>query len=92
MGPLPSGSFLAFDPPLGPVGADAGLIRAGNPQLRAVLIELGQRLVHRTDGRWFALAVKLRRTGKKTNVVVAAVVNRWVRSLYHQMQPEALLA
>ena len=72
--------------------ADAGLIRAGNPQLRAVLIELGHRLVHRVQGRWAALAAKLSRAGKKTNVIVAAVANRWVRWLYHQMQPPALLA
>ncbi len=72
--------------------ADAGLIRAGNPQLRAVLIELGHRLVHRMQGRWSTLAAKLRRAGKKTNVIVAAVANRWVRWLYHQMQPTALLA
>lgn len=72
--------------------ADAGLIRAGNPQVRRVLIELSHRLIHRIDGRWFALAVKLMRAGKKKNVVVAAVANRWVRWLHHQMQPETLAA
>lgn len=72
--------------------ADAGLIRAGNPQVRRVLIELSHRLIHRIQGRWSALASKLMRAGKKKNVVVAAVANRWVRWLYHQMQPEALAA
>jgi transposase len=71
--------------------ADAGLIRAGNPQLRVVLIELGHRLVNRVQGRWASLAAKLSRAGKKTNVIVAAIANRWVRWLYHQMQPFALL-
>lgn len=69
--------------------ADAGLIKAGNPQLRAVIIEAAHRLIHRLD-RWTALATKLRAQGKKTNVVVAAVANRWMRWLYHQMQPDQL--
>jgi transposase len=72
--------------------ADAGLIRAGNPQVRRVLIELAHRLIHRINGRWFALGAKLLSAGKKKNVVVAAVANRWVRWLHHQMQPEALAA
>lgn len=66
--------------------ADAGLIRAGNPQLRRVLIELAQRLVHGRDLRWSCLAAKLIRNGKKKNVVVAAVANRWVRWMHHLMQ------
>lgn len=70
--------------------ADAGLIRAGNPQLRKVLIELAQRLLNRPNERWSGLGAKLIRQGKKRNVVVAAVANRWVRWLYHQMQPDPL--
>jgi len=72
--------------------ADAGLIRAGNPQVRRVLIELAHRLVNRLDDRWSALAWKLLREGKKKNVAVAAVANRWTRWLHHQMQPGALVA
>jgi len=70
--------------------ADAGLIRAGNPQLRRVLVELSHRLIRTSDGRWAALAAKMRNSGKATNVVVAAVANRWVRWLHHQMQPEVI--
>ena len=70
--------------------ADAGLIRAGNPQLRRVLIELAHRLIRRPDDHWSALGRKLMRQGKPTNVAVAAVANRWVRWLYHQMQPNRL--
>ena len=72
--------------------ADAGLIRAGNPQVRRVLIELAHRLVSRIRGRWFTLGARLLRSGKKKTVVVAAVANRWVRWLYHQMQPSVLVA
>ncbi len=72
--------------------ADAGLIRAGNPQLRAVLIQLGQRLVWQVDSHWGELAGRLSRSGKPRNVVVAAVANRFMRWLYHQMQPEELAA
>jgi transposase len=67
--------------------ADAGLIRAGNPQLRRVLIELAHRLIRSSDTRWCRLAAKLNSNGKKPNIIVAAVANRWVRWLHHQMQP-----
>lgn len=69
--------------------ADAGLIKAGNPQLRSVIIEAAQRLILRMD-RWTRLACELRAQGKHHNVVVAAVANRWMRWLYHQMQPDQL--
>jgi len=72
--------------------ADAGLIKAGNPQLRAVLIQFGQRLASRTTGRWAGLVARLLKHGKPRNVVVAAVTNRYLRWLYHQMQPEQLAA
>jgi transposase len=65
--------------------ADAGLIKAGNAQLRATIIETAHRLM-RFDARWAALAAALRRAGKPTNVIVAAVGNRWVRWLYHQVE------
>jgi len=65
--------------------ADAGLIRAGNPQLRAVLIEAAQRLM-RWDPRWSALGRRLRGRGKPYNVAAAAVGNRWVRWMYQEMR------
>jgi transposase len=68
--------------------ADAGLIRAANPQLRAVLIEAAHRL-GRLDPRWQALARRLRAAGKPGSVTAAAVANRWVRWLFHQMRPVA---
>jgi transposase len=64
--------------------ADAGLIRACNQDLRSVLIEAGHRL-KRWDPRWSALASQLRRAGKPGSVIAAAVANRWVRCLYHEM-------
>lgn len=67
--------------------ADAGLIRAGNAQLRRVLIELSHRLINSAEPRWSKLAYQLLRKGKKKNVVVAAIANRWVRWLHHQMLP-----
>ena len=66
--------------------ADAGLIRAGNPDLRVVLIELAHRLINRVEGKWAALAAKMLKRGKPNNVVVAAIANRWVRHLYHEMK------
>ena len=69
--------------------ADAGLIQAGNPQLRATLIEAAHRLI-RFDPRWASLAGKLRDAGKPACVVAAAVANRWVRWLFHQVDGGAI--
>jgi len=70
--------------------ADAGLVRAGNPQVRRVLIELAHRLV-RMPGRWSEMCQHLSRSGKQKNIVIAAVANRWVRWLHHRMlTPEPL--
>jgi transposase len=71
--------------------ADGGLIKAGNPQLRATLIEAAHRLI-RYDARWRALAAGMRGRGKAGSLVAAAVANRWVRWLFHQMQPAKLAA
>lgn len=65
--------------------ADAGLIKAGNPELRRVLIEAAHRL-GRYDEHWSKMNTRLRRAGKPGSVVAAAVANRWVRWLYHQMK------
>jgi transposase len=65
--------------------ADAGLIKAGNPQLRATIIEAAHRLI-RYDDRWGELACRLRASGKPMCLVVAAVANRWVRWLFHQVE------
>ena len=71
--------------------ADGGLIKAGNPQLRATLIEAAHRLI-RYDARWRALAAGMRGRGKAGSLVAAAVANRWVRGLFLQMQPAKLAA
>jgi transposase len=65
--------------------ADAGLIKAGSELLRATIIEAAHRLI-RFDKRWKALAESLRGRGKPACVVAAAVANRWVRWLYHQVE------
>lgn len=65
--------------------ADAGLIKAGNRQLRATLIEASHRL-QKFDPRWGKLGQQMKSRGKKGSVVAAAIANRWVRWLYHQLQ------
>lgn len=62
--------------------ADAGLIKAGNNQLRAVLIEASHMLA-RHDPRWSTLDRRLREAGKPASVAKAAVANRWLRWLWH---------
>lgn len=66
--------------------ADAGLIRAGNPALRHVLIELAHRLIRTIDSHWFKLAAGMLGRGKPKNVVIAAIANRWVRWLHHELR------
>ena len=68
--------------------ADAGLIKAGNKELRRVLIQLAHRLM-RTDPRWSKLGQSLKSRGKPGSVAAAAVANRWMRWLYHQLLPVA---
>ena len=64
--------------------SDGGLIHAAHRQLRSVLIQAAHRLV-RMDARWSALACRLMDKGKAKNVAVAAVANRWVRTVHHRM-------
>jgi transposase len=64
--------------------ADAGLIKAGDPSLKCVLIQAAQRL-RRHDPRWRGLYERLRNNGKPVCLAIAAVANRWVRSLHHQL-------
>jgi transposase len=65
--------------------ADAGLVRAGNPTLKTVLIEAAHRL-GRHDERYARLRRRLREQGKCGSVAAAAVANRWVRWLFHQVK------
>ena len=64
--------------------ADAGLIKAGNEALRATILEAAHRLI-RYDPRWKELAATLRRAGKPACVIAAAIGNRWIRRLFHQV-------
>ena len=65
--------------------ADSGLVKAGHPELKRVLIQAAHRLIRR-EPRWSNLAKKLRSGGKPYNVTVAAVANRWIRWLFHEMK------
>ena len=64
--------------------SDGGLMHEANRRLRAVLIQAAHRLV-RTHDRWRALAGRLLDKGKPKNVAVAAVANRWMRTVHHRM-------
>jgi transposase len=67
--------------------ADAGLIKAGSSALRAVLIQMAQRLP-RCDPHWREMKAHLCRT-KPANVATCAIANRWLRRLYHVMKQPA---
>lgn len=64
--------------------ADAGLVKSGNRELRGVLIEAAHRLAQH-DARWQAFRNKMLSRGKPYNVAMAAIANRWIRWLHHQM-------
>lgn len=64
--------------------SDGGLIDGCDRQLRATLIQAGQRLL-RSKGRWGELGRKLMQSGKHRNVAVAAVANRWIRWMHWEM-------
>lgn len=63
--------------------ADAGITKAGNSELRTMLIEAAHCLA-RHDPRWRAMSDRMRKT-KPYSVVMAAIANRWIRGLYYQM-------
>lgn len=67
--------------------SDSGLVRAGNPTLKSLLIEAGHRLM-RWEPHWKDLGQRLKSAGKPVSVVSAAVANRWVRWLYYKMVEE----
>jgi len=67
--------------------ADAGLVKAGNPQLRAVILEAAQRLPRHVP-KWKQFRQRLIQS-KPANVVTAAIANRWLRWLYQQITNRA---
>lgn len=69
----------------------AGLIGTGNRAFRAILLQAAHRLA-RYHPHWQRLAGSLRAKGKPGSVVAAAIANRWIRRLYHQMQPAQQVA
>jgi transposase len=66
--------------------ADAGLVESGHDILRPMLIQLAKRLP-RHEPRWKELHAQLRKT-KGANVASAAIANRWLRRLYHELVPK----
>ncbi|MBX3407138.1 MAG: IS110 family transposase [Phycisphaeraceae bacterium] len=65
--------------------ADSGMIKAGDPQLKTVVVEAAHRL-RRYEPRWRALSESMYARGKPSSVIVGAIANRWLRGLYHQMK------
>ena len=59
---------------------------SGNDILRPMLIQLAKRLP-RHEPRWKEFRESLRKT-KGANVVSAAIANRWLRRLYHELVPK----
>ena len=64
--------------------ADSGLINAGCAQLKKAIVQVSH-ILRRVDPKWWEMAVRLKKEGKHTNVITAAIGNRWLRVLYHEM-------
>lgn len=71
--------------------ADSGMIKAGDPQLKTVVVEAAQRL-RRYEPRWRAFSESMHARGKPASVIVGAIANRWLRGLYHQMKGLTMVA
>jgi transposase len=65
--------------------ADAGMIKAGDPLLKSVVVEAAQRL-RRYEPRWREFSLRMSERGKPGSVIVGAIANRWMRGLYHQLK------
>lgn len=65
--------------------ADSGLVKAGDPLLKTVVVQAAQRLA-RYEPRWMAFAARLRESGKRPCVIIGAIANRWMRRLHHEMK------
>jgi hypothetical protein len=61
------------------------MIKAGDPQLKHVVIEAAHRL-RRYEPRWRELSESMAARGKPRCVIIGAIANRWMRKLYHQMK------
>ncbi len=64
---------------------DCGLIRAGNPILKATIAQ-GVWVLVRHDEYWKAFMAQLVARGKPKGVAAAAVANRWIRKLFHTVK------
>jgi len=69
----------------GTTSADSGVIRAGNPLLKAAITQ-GVWTLIRFDETWKPFAERLLEAGKPKGVVAAAVANRWIRKLFHEVK------
>ena len=69
----------------GEIVSDSGLIRAGNPLLKSCIAQ-GVWTLIRYDNTWTNFAKKLLERGKPKGVVAAAVANRWLRKLFHEVK------
>lgn len=71
--------------------ADAGLVRGCSRFLRDAVIEAAHRLT-RHDPRWREFKQQLKARGKAGSVIAAAVANRWMRRLFHDLRAVELPA
>lgn len=65
--------------------ADAGIVRAGDADLKLLLIQAAHRVV-RTVPKWRRLEQTLLDRGKPKCVAIVAVANRWARNLWHELK------
>ena len=65
--------------------ADSGMINAGNPVLRACLVQAGH-LLARFHEEYKRYAMGMLNRGKPRTVAVVAVANRWLRKMFYELR------
>ena len=71
--------------------ADAGLVRGWCRLRRATLLEAAHRLA-RYDPRWKQFKRQMKERGQAGSLIAAAVANRWMRRLFHDVRALELAA
>lgn len=65
--------------------ADSGLVRAADPGLKSMLVQVAHR-VARFEKKWSQMLDGLVERGKPKCVAIVAVANRWARCTWHEMK------
>ncbi|MBY0312315.1 MAG: IS110 family transposase [Phycisphaerales bacterium] len=64
---------------------DSGLVRAADPGLKSMLVQVAHRAA-RFEAKWCTMLEGMLERGKPKCVAIVAVANRWARCVWHEMK------